>query len=119
MTAAKDEALAVEHSRFGVVSQVDGYRVAPSGIVNLLQTFRTDGDELRLIVGGTARFGIPFHAPWPQDIRLAMPHTVDIFLQFLIGVHRNVLDKIIIAVHRREGVMTAIFSILCCLDEVA
>ena len=118
MTASKDETLAVEHSRLGVVSQIDGHRVAPSGIVNLLQAFRTDGDELRLIIGGTTRFGIPLHTSRPEDIRLALSHTVDITLQFLVGIDGHLFHKIIIAVHRRKGVMTAVFSVFCCTDQV-
>ena len=53
MTATKNQSLAVEHSRLGVVAEIQRYRVASTSIVNLLQTFVADRDELRLVVCGT------------------------------------------------------------------
>ena len=87
VTATKDETSSVEHTRLGVVPQIQCHYVASASIVNLLQAFLANGNKLRLIVRRTARLGIPLDAPWPQDILFPMTHTVYLAFQFLIAVH--------------------------------
>ena len=53
VAAAEDEPLAVEHSAFGVVAEVQGHRVAAALVVGVLQPFAAYGYELALVVGGT------------------------------------------------------------------
>ena len=118
MTAAKDQALAVEHPRLRIVPQIDGHRVATTRIVDLMQTLLTDGNELWLIIGGAWWLCIPFHATRPQHIGLTLPHTVDIAFQLLIRVHRHVTYKVFIALDGAEGVITTVFRILCRLQQV-
>ena len=65
MAATQDEATSVEHAALGIVSQVDGYRVIAPGIVDLLQTFIADGNELRLVVRCSARLRVPLYTSGP------------------------------------------------------
>ena len=62
--------------------------------MHMLQTVVANGYELALVVGGARGFGIPFHASFPQQVALAVAHTVDVALEFLVGVHRNMTGVI-------------------------
>ena len=46
MTASEDQTLAVEHPRLGIIPEIDSYGVAPSGIVDLMESFLTHRNEL-------------------------------------------------------------------------
>ena len=118
MTTSQNQALAIKHPRLGIVSQVDRHRVAPTGIVNFLQALVAHRDKLRLVVGGSTRLGIPFHTSWPEDIRLTLAHTVDVAFQFLIGIHRHLTDKVVIALDGRKRVVTTVFRILGRTNQV-
>ena len=79
--------------------------------MNLLQSFIADRDELRLIISGTTRLGIPFYTTRPKDIALTMTHTIYLALQFLVGIDGIVFHKIVIALCRSKTVLTTIFCI--------
>ena len=97
MTATKDETLAVEHPRLGVITEIERHRVTATSIMNLLETVTTDRNKLRLVICRTARFGIPLHTAGPQNVSLTVSHAVDVALQFLVGVDRYVSHEIIVA----------------------
>ncbi len=65
-----------------------------------MQTILRNRDKLTLVVGGTRRFGVPFHLSWPEDILFAMTHTVDVALQLLIGIDRHILCKLLVTIGR-------------------
>ena len=118
MTASKNQPLAVEHSRLGIITEIDGHRVTTTSIVNLLKAFAANGDKLRLIVSRTTRFSIPLHTPRPQDICLSLTHAVNIALQFFIGIYWHLIDKIIVAFDVYKGMIPAIFRILSRMNQM-
>ena len=79
--------------------------------MNLLQALIADGDKLRLVVGGSARFGIPLHPTWPQNITFAMTHPVNGPFQLLISVDRVHLHEVVIALDGRKAMLPAVFRI--------
>ena len=46
MAAAEDQSLAIEHPRLGIVPQVEDHGIAAAGIMDLMESLTTDGDEL-------------------------------------------------------------------------
>ena len=97
MTATKDETLAVEHPRLGVITEIERHRVTATSIMNLLETVTTDRNKLRLVICRTARLGVPLHTARPQDVSLAVTHTVDIAFQLLVSVDGIISHEIIVA----------------------
>ena len=112
MTAAENQRFSVEEARLGVVSQVHRYGIETTLVMHPLQTLVADGDEFRFVVCGTRRLGKPLHTAGPEHVCLTMPHAVDAVFQFLVGVDGNMPGKILIALHRGEGVVTTIFRVL-------
>ena len=119
MTAAENQSLAVKHAALGIVFQVQGHAVHPAGIVQVMQTGRTHRYELALVVGGARRLGIPSHLSWPQYVFLTVAHTVNVALQFLVGVERHLSYKVLIRVHGAEEVVSAVFSLGTSLQQVS
>ena len=86
MAAAQNQSAPIEHPTLGIVAQVEGHHVGASPVVNALQALGRYGNELRLVVGRSARLGVPLHAARPEHVHLALPHSVDVALQLLVGV---------------------------------
>ena len=83
----------------------------------MLQPLLRDGYELRLVVRRTARLGIPLRTPWPQHVALAVTHAVDAPLQFLVGVDRHFLGKLLIVHDAAKTVLSTVFRVLRTVDE--
>ena len=111
MAAAENKRTAIEDARLRIVSQIDGHAVEASLVVDILQTFLTDGYELGLVVGGARRFGIPLHTPRPEDVGLAVAHTVDGIFQLLVGVHWRMADKALIVLHAAKRMVAAVLRV--------
>ena len=118
MAATQNQRTSIEQSRIGIVAKIKRYGVVTTCIVNLLQSFIADRDELRLIIGSTTRLGIPLYTTRPKDIALTMTHTVYLTLQLLIGIDRIVFHEILITLSGGKTVFSPIFGILCSMDQM-
>ena len=78
MAASKDETLAREEFALGIDVQIADDAVCSTTIMDILESFATDRDELALVVGGARRLGIPAHHAWPKDVSLALTHLLDV-----------------------------------------
>ena len=87
MAASQYQGLAVEDTAMGIVAQIPCHGIPATGIMGIPKAVLADGDELALVVGGSAGFGIPSHLPRPKDIPFALAHTVDGQFQVLVGIH--------------------------------
>ena len=47
-----------------------------------------------------------------------MTHTVDITLQFFVGIDRHLTDKIVVTLDIAKGVVTSEFRITGCLNQM-
>ena len=77
----------------------------------MFQSFLRHGNELRLVVGGAARLGVPFHPSWPQHVFLAVAHAVDVTFERLIVVQRHTAHKVVVCVHVAKAVVSAVLRI--------
>ena len=102
MASTENQALAVEYLTLWVVAQIVSHSIESTLVVDVLQTILRNRDELTLVVGSTRRFGVPLHLSWPEDVSFAMTHSVDVALQFLIGIDRHILRKLFVAICRIE-----------------
>ena len=107
VAATQDEGLSVQDAAFRMVAQVIGDGVEAALIVGLVQTFVADGDEFRLVVGGTRRLGKPLDAPGPEDVALPVAHPVDRALEFFVGVDGDLAGEGFIVLDAGETVLTA------------
>ena len=110
MAAAQYQRAPVEEAALRIIAQIERHGVETALIVYLLQTVVRNGDELALVVGGARRLGIPFNLSRPQHVVLAVAHTVDISLQFLVTVQGNGLGKVVIRLHGGEQMFPPVFG---------
>ena len=96
MATAKNQGSARKDTAVGVLLQVKGYGITATCIVQVLQTFLADRNELALVVGCSRRLGIPAHLSRPQHILFAVTHTVYISLDFFVSLNGNALLEILI-----------------------
>ena len=117
MATAEYQGTSVEESALGVVAQVESHSVGTSVVVNVVQSVLAHRNKLAFVVGGARRLCIPFHLSRPQNVTFTMPHSVDVALEFLIGVDRHVMREVLISLGSRKSMVTAIFSVRATLDE--
>src|SRR3712207_4761882 len=110
MAAAQNQSLAIEEPAVGMVAQIGRHHVKAAAIVDMMQSLMGHRDELTLIIGGAGGLREPFNGARPQHVGFAMTHSVNIFLQLLIGVAGHVFREIIIRTGSSQQVVTAIFS---------
>ena len=111
MAAAQDERLAVEDTAFGMTREVPHHSITTACIVCIMQSVVAHRDELALVAGGSARLGIELHTSGPQDITLAMTHTVDKAFELLIRTHRRIGGKLTVTHALRIAVRMSPFRI--------
>ena len=98
MATAKNQALAIENLALRVIAQIICHGIKSTFVMDVLQSILRNRNKLTLVVGGTRRFGKPLHLSRPKDILFTMSHTVDVALQFLVGVDRHILGKLLVTV---------------------
>ena len=87
--------------------------------MDVFQTAPGDGDELRLVVRRSRRFGVPQRMAFPQHIALSVTHTVDILLQRLVVVEWDTLCEGLVQTDIPESVLPAIFRLLGSTEQTA
>ena len=119
VAASENEASAVEDAALGIVVQIERDAILRTLIVNVLQALLRDGYELALVVGCSGALGIPLHQSGPQNVLLAMAHTVDVALERLVVVDGYVPHVVVVIVDMVEKVLHTELRILCPRDEKA
>ena len=113
MASPENKCLSVEESAFRIIGEIHRHSILPTPIVGILKPLSAHGYELTLVVGSSRRLGIPFHHSRPEHIALAMPHTVDVALKFLIAIKRSVGNKsVILSIGYIEKMFPSVFSVL-------
>ena len=110
MASAKNQRLAVEELALWRIAKVECHDISSSLVVDALQSLVRDGYELALVVGGSRRLGLPFYVSWPEDVALAVTHTVYISLQLLVSVEGDVPCKILITIDGAEKMVAPVFG---------
>ena len=90
-----------------MIVQIQSYGIFATGVVYILQALLADGDELALVVGGAGRFGVPFHCARPEYMLFALSHSVDVRLQFFVGIDGNFLCIVLVTFHLGVAKQTA------------
>ena len=98
MATAENQAFAIENLALRIIAQIICHGIKATFVMDVLQSILRNRNKLTLVVGGTRRFGKPLHLSRPKDILFTMSHTVDIPLQFLVGVDRHILGKLLVTV---------------------
>ena len=100
-----------------MVAQIQGHGVEATLVMRPLQSFCTDRNEFRFVVGCPRRFGVPFDGAGPQNITFTVAHPVDALLQVFVGVDIQAPGKIIIGLQIRKAVRFAEFRMLGLVDQ--
>ena len=111
MASSENQSPSIEELGVGVVAQVECHGIEAALVVDMLQPIVADGYEFRLVVGGSARLGKPFHASRPEDVSLSVAHPVYLFLQLLVGMYRTVLGKGIVVLYCGEGIFPSYLGV--------
>ena len=98
MATAENQAFAIENLALRIIAQIICHGIKATFVMDVLQSILRNRNKLTLVVGGTRRFSKPLHLSRPKDILFTMSHTVDIPLQFLVGVDRHILGKLLVTV---------------------
>ena len=90
----EDQPFPREEAAVGPVAQVDGHRVVAAPVMAPVQDLVGDGQELALVAGGPAAFGVPLDGRGPKDVPLALDHPVDVGLQVVVGLYGDPLPVV-------------------------
>ena len=108
MATTQGEGAPIKELALGMAVQIECHRISATCIVRVAKSGGGNGNKLRLVIGRTARFGIPFHTPLPKHIALTMAHAVDEAFEFLIGVHWNGARKLLVGTDFAKPMVTPI-----------